>query len=54
MNITKCHYLVDLDLPSESELEPMYSRSTDDWTILISIPFLDASRFVEILTCLKM
>ncbi|KAL4220582.1 mannosyltransferase [Mactra antiquata] len=44
VNISKCHYLVDLDLPTETDLEPRYSSKTEEWKILVSIPFLDASR----------
>ncbi|KAK7489300.1 hypothetical protein BaRGS_00019408 [Batillaria attramentaria] len=43
IDISKCHYLVDLDLPSESRLEPRYAH-TDDWTVVVSAPFLDSSR----------
>lgn len=45
IDVSRCHYMVDLDLPIESKLEPRYSQS-DDWTVVASAPFLDASRFV--------
>ncbi|XP_052785256.1 alpha-1,2-mannosyltransferase ALG9-like [Mya arenaria] len=44
VNVSKCHYLVDLDLPRETTHEPRYSQKTEEWTTLVSIPFLDASR----------
>ncbi|KAK7090377.1 alpha-1,2-mannosyltransferase ALG9-like isoform X2 [Littorina saxatilis] len=43
IDVSRCHYMVDLDLPIESKLEPRYSQS-DDWTVVASAPFLDASR----------
>ncbi|XP_064614861.1 alpha-1,2-mannosyltransferase ALG9-like [Liolophura sinensis] len=43
-NISKCHYLVDLDLPEESVLQPRFSQEKDKWKILASYPFLDNSR----------
>jgi alpha-1,2-mannosyltransferase len=39
-----CDFLVDLDLKSKKHapLEPNYSSRTDDWKIVIEIPFLNA------------
>ncbi|KAH3807838.1 alpha-1,2-mannosyltransferase ALG9-like isoform X2 [Dreissena polymorpha] len=44
VNVSRCHYLVDLDLPTEAQHEPRYSQDTEDWSVLVSIPFLDAAR----------
>ncbi|XP_033760507.1 alpha-1,2-mannosyltransferase ALG9-like [Pecten maximus] len=44
VDISKCHYLIDLDLDQESPLEPRYSQKKDEWKILLSVEFLDASR----------
>ncbi|XP_066267856.1 alpha-1,2-mannosyltransferase ALG9-like isoform X2 [Branchiostoma lanceolatum] len=44
IDVRKCHYLVDLDLPGESPREPRYSRLTKEWTVVASQPFLDAAR----------
>ncbi|KAJ9573502.1 hypothetical protein L9F63_009066, partial [Diploptera punctata] len=43
-DIERCHFLVDLDLGSSTEFEPNYSKKTDRWTIVKSIPFLDTAR----------
>ncbi|KAJ8309925.1 hypothetical protein KUTeg_011790 [Tegillarca granosa] len=43
INVNKCHYLIDLDLPNETELEPRYSQRRDEWKILASYKFLDGS-----------
>ncbi|XP_041357490.1 alpha-1,2-mannosyltransferase ALG9-like isoform X2 [Gigantopelta aegis] len=43
INITKCHYLIDLDLETETKLEPRYSHS-ESWKVLASVKFLDARR----------
>ncbi|KAK3605574.1 hypothetical protein CHS0354_005879 [Potamilus streckersoni] len=43
-NNSRCHYLVDLDLPKETELEPRYAANLDEWKVLASIKFLDVSR----------
>ncbi|XP_071443028.1 alpha-1,2-mannosyltransferase ALG9 isoform X2 [Hetaerina americana] len=40
----ECHFLVDLDLDRESALEPRYSKQTDNWTLVASIPFLNAEK----------
>ncbi|XP_076435591.1 alpha-1,2-mannosyltransferase ALG9-like [Babylonia areolata] len=43
IDISRCHYLIDLDLPTESEVELRYSES-DDWTVVANATFVDASR----------
>ncbi|KAF2898396.1 hypothetical protein ILUMI_07779 [Ignelater luminosus] len=43
-DINKCHFLLDLDLNKETELEPIYSKKTDKWTIVKSLPFLNAEK----------
>ncbi|KAK3094553.1 hypothetical protein FSP39_003298 [Pinctada imbricata] len=44
INVTKCHYLIDLDVPEETKYEPRYSLNTEDWKVLHSVKFLHASR----------
>uniref|UniRef100_H0X7G0 Mannosyltransferase n=1 Tax=Otolemur garnettii TaxID=30611 RepID=H0X7G0_OTOGA len=44
VNISKCHYLVDLDTMRETPREPNYSSYREEWISLASRPFLDASR----------
>ncbi|XP_019620382.1 PREDICTED: alpha-1,2-mannosyltransferase ALG9-like isoform X2 [Branchiostoma belcheri] len=44
IDLRKCHYLVDLDLPGETQREPRYARLTKDWTVVASQPFLDSAR----------
>ncbi|KAM8815651.1 alpha-1,2-mannosyltransferase ALG9 isoform 4-T4 [Rhynchonycteris naso] len=44
IDISKCHYLVDLDIMKETPREPKYSSNREDWISLASRPFLDASR----------
>ncbi|XP_071493937.1 alpha-1,2-mannosyltransferase ALG9-like [Diadema antillarum] len=43
IDISKCHYLIDLDLPKESPREPRYSNRTDEWQIIANQGFMDAS-----------
>lgn len=43
-NYEKCHFLFDLDVGKDSELEPNYSKNTKEWTIIKSIPFLNAEK----------
>jgi alpha-1,2-mannosyltransferase len=45
-NIEKCDYMVDLDLKAKKypPLEPNYSAQTEHWTILKSLPFLNAQQ----------
>ncbi|XP_063426671.1 alpha-1,2-mannosyltransferase ALG9-like [Mytilus trossulus] len=40
----KCHYLIDLDLPNQSDLEPSYSSQREDWKVISSHLFLDSSK----------
>ena len=44
INITQCHYLIDLDVEQEAEFEPRYSLNIKDWKIIASEKFLDSSR----------
>lgn len=41
-DINKCHFLLDLDVGKETELEPAYSRMKDKWKVVKSVEFLDA------------
>ncbi|KAM3601701.1 uncharacterized protein V6R79_017087 [Siganus canaliculatus] len=44
VDLRQCHYLVDLDTDEEAPLEPRYSTSKEDWSIIAYKPFLQASR----------
>ncbi|NXD00661.1 ALG9 mannosyltransferase, partial [Certhia familiaris] len=44
IDISKCHYLVDLDTATETPREPRYSSSKEEWLTIAYKPFLDASR----------
>lgn len=44
INKNKCHYLIDLDLPNHTVLEPNYSNQKEDWKIVSSYLFIDSSR----------
>ncbi|XP_071784454.1 alpha-1,2-mannosyltransferase ALG9-like [Asterias amurensis] len=44
LDISKCHYLIDLDLPQETAREPRYSRREEEWEIVGSMPYLDSQR----------
>ena len=44
IELNKCHYLIDLDVPRSSQREPRYAELEDEWEVLISLPFLDAER----------
>ncbi|KAM8927591.1 alpha-1,2-mannosyltransferase ALG9 [Pelodytes ibericus] len=44
VDISKCHYLVDLDSAIETEREPQYSANKEEWTVIAYKPFLDAAR----------
>lgn len=46
IDISKCHYLVDLDTMGETPREPKYSSNREEWISLAYRPFLDASRYV--------
>lgn len=43
-DVEKCHFLVDLDLPVATALEPRYVQDTETWQKISSYPFLDAAR----------
>mgnify|MGYP001851387025 CR=1 FL=1 len=45
IDISKCHYLVDLDTAAETPREPRYSSNKEDWVTIAYKPFLDASRY---------
>ncbi|XP_077987356.1 alpha-1,2-mannosyltransferase ALG9-like isoform X2 [Glandiceps talaboti] len=44
IDISKCHYLIDVDVTMETPQEPRYALRTDEWTIITSIDFLDSAR----------
>lgn len=44
VNISRCHYLIDLDTQTDTKFEPNYSTNAEEWTVLYSVPFLEASR----------
>ncbi|XP_043284847.1 alpha-1,2-mannosyltransferase ALG9 [Venturia canescens] len=43
-DVEKCHFILDLDLGTETILEPNYSHQPEHFTVIKSSPFLDASR----------
>ena len=43
-NVERCHFLVDLDLPVATEMEPRYTQDKETWKIIAKFPFLDAAR----------
>ncbi|XP_029037684.1 alpha-1,2-mannosyltransferase ALG9 [Osmia bicornis bicornis] len=43
-NANKCHFVLDLDIDIETELEPNYSRLTDNFTIIKSAKFLNSAK----------
>ncbi|KAM6234477.1 alpha-1,2-mannosyltransferase ALG9 isoform 1-T1 [Spheniscus humboldti] len=45
IDISKCHYLVDLDTAAETPREPRYSSNKEKWVTIAYKPFLDASSF---------
>ncbi|XP_072774217.1 alpha-1,2-mannosyltransferase ALG9 isoform X2 [Taeniopygia guttata] len=49
IDISKCHYLVDLDTATESPREPRYSSNKEEWLTIAYKPFLDASRSSRLL-----
>uniref|UniRef100_A0A8C0XZ42 Mannosyltransferase n=1 Tax=Castor canadensis TaxID=51338 RepID=A0A8C0XZ42_CASCN len=49
IDISKCHYLVDLDTMRETPREPKYSSNREEWINLAHRPFLDASRSSKLL-----
>ncbi|NXU10417.1 ALG9 mannosyltransferase, partial [Pardalotus punctatus] len=44
IDISKCHYLVDLDTATETPREPRYSSNKEEWVTIAYKPFLDVSR----------
>lgn len=38
----RCHFLLDLDTGRYSDREPNYAAREKEWTVLKSVPFLDA------------
>ena len=44
--LSKCHLLVDLDLPVSSPLEPPYAQDTKTWKTVTKYPFLDPAKWV--------
>ena len=48
IDISRCHYLIDVDLPYEVEYEPRYASYTKDWKVVASAKFLDASRWEQV------
>lgn len=40
-DINKCHFLLDLNTETDSDLEPNYALNTKDWNVLKSFPFLN-------------
>ncbi|XP_063167323.1 alpha-1,2-mannosyltransferase ALG9 isoform X1 [Candoia aspera] len=43
-DVSKCHYLVDLDSPDEAPREPRYAANKEEWITIAYKPFLDSSR----------
>ncbi|XP_043259088.1 alpha-1,2-mannosyltransferase ALG9 [Colletes gigas] len=43
-SLDKCHFVLDLDIGTETALEPNYSRLMDNFTIIKSSKFLDSTR----------
>ncbi|XP_028563325.1 alpha-1,2-mannosyltransferase ALG9 [Podarcis muralis] len=43
-DISKCHYLVDLDTATEAPREPRYAANREEWISIAYKPFLDSSR----------
>ncbi|KAL1140575.1 hypothetical protein AAG570_000505, partial [Ranatra chinensis] len=44
VNVTLCHFLVDLDTGQSSTFEPNYSSQIDRWVLVKSIPFLNSNK----------
>ncbi|KAM6107695.1 alpha-1,2-mannosyltransferase ALG9 isoform 2-T2 [Pterocles gutturalis] len=49
IDISRCHYLVDLDTATETPREPRYSSNKEEWVTIAYKPFLDASRSSKLL-----
>ncbi|RZB84946.1 alpha-1,2-mannosyltransferase ALG9 [Asbolus verrucosus] len=43
-NLNKCHFLLDLDLGKETDLEPIYAKMKDRWKVIKSYKFLNAEK----------
>ncbi|CAK9807241.1 Alpha-1,2-mannosyltransferase ALG9 [Anthophora plagiata] len=43
-SIDKCHFILDLDIGTETDLEPNYSRLNDNFTIIKSSKFLNSAK----------
>uniref|UniRef100_A0A670Y2G9 Mannosyltransferase n=2 Tax=Pseudonaja textilis TaxID=8673 RepID=A0A670Y2G9_PSETE len=43
-DLSKCHYLVDLDSPDEAPREPRYAANKEEWITIAYKPFLDSLR----------
>lgn len=48
-DIAQCHFLVDLDIASDSPLEPRYSEESHTWHLAMKFPFLHATRSHQLL-----
>ncbi|XP_068773041.1 alpha-1,2-mannosyltransferase ALG9 isoform X2 [Struthio camelus] len=51
IDISKCHYLVDLDTAAETPREPKYSSNKEEWITIAYKPFLDASSLPGDVSC---
>uniref|UniRef100_A0A8C8AGD7 Mannosyltransferase n=1 Tax=Otus sunia TaxID=257818 RepID=A0A8C8AGD7_9STRI len=49
IDISRCHYLVDLDTAAETPREPRYSSNKEEWVTIAYKPFLDTSRSSKLL-----
>lgn len=43
-SLEKCHFLLDLDLGKETDLEPIYANQKDKWKVVKGLPFLNAEK----------
>ncbi|XP_071950209.1 alpha-1,2-mannosyltransferase ALG9-like [Antedon mediterranea] len=44
IELSKCHYLIDLDVPISTPHEPKFSKFPDQWEVIERQPFLDKER----------
>ncbi|XP_060516914.1 alpha-1,2-mannosyltransferase ALG9 [Cylas formicarius] len=44
IDVDKCHFMLDLDLGRETDLEPIYAKRHQIWTVISSYPFLNAEK----------
>lgn len=44
INVTRCHFLIDLDVQTATEFEPRYSQNLKEWTAVVTAKFLDNPR----------